>query len=193
MKKRAEKDNEWPTICKPSSADVLFSDQSAEGAQQDLVSIYGLLTGFCAQYPDTSFDIDHNGIHGVVFGMRQDFPYPGGLLGASPFKKAANFVCHWIAAAPLTASPAPTENLNAAFALIVACRSLRGAELFGDDEAPPRKLTKAVELSDHSFWDIADALSSATPVEAFKLVTVLLEQMAYKTNQECQYPTRPIG
>ena len=172
---------------------MLFSDQSAEGAQQDLVAIYALLTGFCAQYPETSFDIDHNRIHRVVFGMRQDFPYPGGLPGASPFKKAANFVCHWIAAAPVTGTPEPTDNLNAAFALIVACRSLRGAELFGNGTEPARTLERPIELSDHSFWDVVDALTGATPITAYKLVTVLFEQMAYKSNQRCQYQTHPIG
>ena len=32
-------------------------------------------------------------------------------------------------------------------------------------------------------------VSTATPSTSFKLVSVLLEQMAYKTNPHCQYPT----
>lgn len=46
-----------------------------------------------------------------------------------------------------------------------------------------------IALSRHSYVDITDAFTGATPVTAFKLVTVLFEQMAYKTNPGCQYET----
>ena len=174
---------------------MLFGDESDKGAHQDRQTIYGLLTGFCAQFPEYHFQLDDNAINGVVFSMRIGFPHKGGFNDASPFKKAANFVCHWVAAAPIkTQDSAPCQHINAVFALLVAGRSLNRATLSTDGNSPQStKLENSIELSKHSFWDIAEALSTATPQQSFKLVSVLLEQLAYKTNAQCQYQTFAIG
>ncbi len=177
---------------------MLFSDpsaDSAEAAQQDILTLYGLLTGFCAQFPDHEFQLDDNKINGVVFSMRMPFPHKGGFSDASPFKKAANFVCHWVAAAPITTiSTSPCQHINAVFALLVAARSLNKATLSNGKSAKESvRLDNPIELSRHSFWGIAEALSTTTPVVGFKLVSVLIEQMAYKTNPKCQYQAIPIG
>ncbi len=162
---------------------MLFADTSPLGVQRDLQTIYALVTGFCARFPDASADLNTNRAMGVMFGMRQDFPHRDGIDKASPFKKAANFVCNWIAAKPITLSPSPFEHVNEVFALMVAIESLHGATLGGD-----RTLSNRIELSRHSLLDIIEALANVTPVTHFKLVSVLLEQMAYKTNSDCQYP-----
>ena len=165
---------------------MLFTDSSGQGVNQDVLTIEGLVTGFCSRYPDSNAQLNTASVTGLMHGMRQDFPYADGLQGASPFKKAANFICYWVAERPLTLDPPPTDNINAHFALMVAIRSLHGASL-GDGESK-RVLENPIELSKHSFVDIADALSNATPQNSFKLVSVLLEQMTYKTNPDCQYP-----
>ncbi len=125
---------------------------------------------------------------GVVLGMRQDFPHVDGLDNASPFKKAANFLCNWIAAKPIHMDPKSITHPNTYFALSVAIRSLQGAVLDGYAPEEERVLCRKIELSKHSLVDIVEALSTAIPSSHFKVVTVLLEQMAYKTNPDCQYP-----
>ena len=82
--------------------------------------------------------------------------------------------------------PPPMGNVNEHFALMLAIKSLHGATL--GDGASQKVLTNPIELSQHSLVDIIDALSHATPQNHFKLVSVLLEQIAYKTNPTCQYP-----
>lgn len=166
---------------------MLFEDASASGAELDLRIIYALVTGFCDGYPNCSHDLDTGKVMGVVHGMRQDFAYKDGLDNASPFKKAANFVCNWIAAKPLTLAPAPLEHLNETFALMVAITSLYGATL-GEPGSSAKFLSNPIQLSRHSLVDIIEAFTNITPVAHFKLVSVLLEQMAYKTNPDCQYP-----
>lgn len=48
-------------------------------------------------------------------------------------------------------------------------------------------IKKRIQLSEHSYIDIIQALCDLTPAAHFKLVTVLLEQLTYKSNPECQY------
>ena len=116
-------------------------------------------------------------------GMRQDFPHADGIKQASPFKKAANFVCYWVAAKPITVVPPPLENINEIFALMVAVESLHGATL-----GEKKVLENRIQLSKHSLVDIVESLVAITPQSHFKLVSVMLEQMAYKSNPTCQYP-----
>ena len=71
---------------------------------------------------------------------------------------------------------------------MVAIRSLRGATLDGHANGSQRILSNGIQLSRHSLVDITESLVNVTPLTHFKLVSVLLEQMAYKTNPECQYP-----
>ncbi|MDE0508335.1 MAG: hypothetical protein OXI17_06825 [Gammaproteobacteria bacterium] len=174
---------------------MLFSGVSAEAAEKDRITLYGLLTGFCAHFPDHEFRFDDNLINGVVFSMRTGFPHKDGFDDASPFKKAAQFVCQWIAAAPIsTTSTSPCQHINAVFALLVAAQSLHHAKLSNSGDAPKNtQLSEPIALSRHSFWDIVDALSTTNPAVGFKLVSVLLEQLAYKTNPECQYEVIPIN
>ena len=139
--------------------------------------------------------VDLHRIRACVLGMRQDFP--GGLDKASPFKRAANFVCYFVAVRPIS-TPLPDDfgpyltdignHANAYIAFLLAVESLHEAELKWCDGSI-HKLCKRIEFSRHSLIDIVDALATATPSTSFKLVSVLLEQMAYKTNPDCQYRT----
>lgn len=80
------------------------------------------------------------------------------------------------------------NHANAYIALLLAVESLHEARLEWCDGSI-HVLENRIEFSRHSLIDIVDALSTATPSTSFKLVSVLLEQMAYKTNPRCQYPT----
>ncbi len=160
---------------------------SDAGTKADLRTIYELLNGFTAHWSDCSKEVDSNKVMGVVLGMRQDFPHVDGLHNASPFKKAANFLCYWVAAKPIHMDPKPMAHPNTYFALSVAIRSLQGAVLDGYKPGDERILNRKIELSKHSLVDVVEALSTVAPASHFKVVTVLLEQMAYKTNPDCQY------
>jgi hypothetical protein len=48
-------------------------------------------------------------------------------------------------------------------------------------------LTNRIRVSAHSYVDIIDALANATPITHYNMVTVLLEQLAYRANPEASY------
>jgi hypothetical protein len=62
---------------------------------------------------------------------------------------------------------------------------LHGAKIHRTDREVT--LDNRIVISDHSFIDIVEAISSVTPLDGKKLVAVLLEQMCYRTNPECEY------
>ena len=118
---------------------------------------------------------------------------------ASPFKKAATFVCYFTAVNPVETLLPPEilgvlpqgqtakARTTAVMALEIATESLHFATVqWENGETHP--LRNAIQLSRHSFVDISDALTNATPVSSFKLVSVLFEQVSYKTNPSAQYP-----
>ena len=177
---------------------MLFSDLSEAGVDQDIATVLTFITGYCAQFRVPDHQIDVQKVREIVHGMRHDFPHDGGVEPASPFKKAANFVCYFVAARPV-ATPLPGDvadpdllridnYINALLALTIAIESLDGATVTWQCDGSEHVLRHRIRLSRHSLVDIVDALSTATPVSAFKLVSVLLEQMVYKTNPDCQYP-----
>ncbi len=167
---------------------MLFRDASEDGAKDDYRIVVAYLAGFDAQYPEVRTNLDLDGIMGVMRGMRQDFPHTGGILAASPFKLAANFACNWVARKPVLMDPEPFPHVNGTLALEIARDSLHGATIERSD-GTVKVLSNRIELSRHSLMDIAEALNSTSPVVGFKLVSVLFEQMAYKNNPDCQYPT----
>ncbi len=161
----------------------------------DVNTILTFVAGIYTQFGMPA-GVDLAGVQVCVRGMRQDFP--GGLDKASPFKRAANFVCNFVARRPVS-TPLPEDQFgphltaidnhaNAFIALQLAVESLHEARLEWCDGSI-HVLENRIEFSRHSLIDIVDALSTATPSTSFKLVSVLLEQMAYKTNPHCQYPT----
>lgn len=177
---------------------MLFSDEGPLGDGTNLLA-------FIAQhYQDMGVegpvDIDVGKLVAAIRQMHDEFPYPGGPDNASPFKKIAQFVCYFVALKPI-GTPLPNWALgelgshnavarsNAVMALAIAIKSLEGATLqWHNGESRTVTLENRISLSRHSFFDIADALTSISPSTSFKLVSVLFEQMAYKTNPLCQYP-----
>ena len=166
---------------------MLFRDASDGGAKFDYGIVVAYLAGIDAQYPDSRVSLDLDGIMAVMRGMRLDFPHAGGVLAASPFKLAANFACNWVAKKPVLMDPEPFSHVNGVLALEIDRDSLHGATIARSDDAI-KVLDNRIELSKHSFMDIAEALNGTSPDTGFKLVSVLFEQMAYKNNPDCQYP-----
>ena len=175
---------------------MLFSED--RGALRDTTIVLAFIAEYFASFGITRVEIDADALYVAVREMHRQFPYPGGEDGASPFKKAANFICYFVASNPV-ATPLPPDVLrhapadriegrtNAVIALLIAIESLHLATLTWEDGST-HTLTERIELSRHSFVDIVDALTAVSPVASFKLVSVLLEQMAYKSNSTCQYP-----
>lgn len=128
--------------------------------------------------------------------MWNDFPHADGLEAASPFKKAANFLCYLCAERCISGQfeqsavgPEIAKIANHASpicGLEIAIEALHGATL--DTREGPKILENRIWLSDHSYADIIGMLAQpVTPRDHFWVIAVLLEQMAYKENPECQY------
>jgi hypothetical protein len=179
---------------------MMFSDYSAAGIHQDLLSLYAYIDGF-AESLGTKASIDSRKCPGIMQAMREQFPCKDGLPGASAFKKVANFVAYFVAERPIVTpfnstlvgpDLARIENhQNAMVALNFAIDALHGAVI--DRVDGPCTLNNKIQLSIHSYVDIVDAISGATPSTSFKLLTVLFEQLAYKSNPDCQYDDFVVG
>lgn len=176
---------------------MLFADLSEEGVYADVANILTFITSYFAQFGVESPSVDAQAIDSVVRGMRRDFPHSAGVEQASPFKKAANFACWFVVQKPVR-TQLPSDYLggelsdikytNAVLALSIAMEALHGATLKWSCDGSEHVLENEITLSKHSFVDIVEALAEGSPLTHFKLVSVLLEQMAYKTNLDCQYP-----
>lgn len=141
-------------------------------------------------------DLDTAKIQGIVGSCRKDFPHTGGIEHSSAFKQVANFLCFFVAEAPIL-EPFPVEIIgtrlakidnhqNAIVAFALAEAALRDSKIKRKDGEFIVK--NPIQYSAHSYGDIIEALAKVTPYGHFKLVTVLLEQLVYKTNPDCQYP-----
>jgi hypothetical protein len=163
----------------------------------DTINMVAFINEFTRESGLEDVDISVPKIQGILAGMRMDFPHFEGQDKASPFKKAANFICYFNAERPL-ANPFPaslagdflhqvSNHQNAIISFLYACEALHGASLHKHDCNEPCVIANPIKVSRHSFEDIIDALAVASPQSHFKIVSVLLEQLVYKTNPECQY------
>ncbi|MDA8172136.1 MAG: hypothetical protein M0Z48_09970 [Nitrospiraceae bacterium] len=155
----------------------------------DLLNVLAFINDFSKTIGVKNLDIDTNRIRAIISGAVHDGDYS--VSTASPFKKLAAFVAYFVAERPMLA-PLPLEKFrnienhqNAIFALEIAIDSLYGAKIHRRDGE--FTLRNKIELSEHSYIDIVEAISSVTPMSGKKLVAVLLEQMCYRRNPECEY------
>ena len=174
--------------------------------QDELANILGFVSRFYTTLGVRRVSVDVDALEAALEAMREHLGgQPGGVEGASPFRKAAAFLCHFIEAKPIgtplplasTFGAALAERLgvaadpNTVLALRIAMESLHGAILERED-GKTFQLERRLDLSTHSYIDVVDALTDATR-DHFKYVAVLLEQLAYKTNPRCQYPTYQVS
>ncbi|NOX08556.1 MAG: hypothetical protein GXP22_03550 [Gammaproteobacteria bacterium] len=181
-----------------------------ETPDHDVTNILAFIDGFAADFGIDVMLIDVPKIRTIAQGIRRDFPHKDGIDEASVFKKLANFVTYFVSDKPIleafkyTNGVLPddllevTNHENATIALLIAFAALHGAEIHrklenGEDgELNVIKILNPIELSGHSFIDLVDAIAVASPSTHFKILTVLLEQLTYKSNPNCQYPTAPF-
>lgn len=163
--------------------------------QSDLVTLLTYINDFTKGIGEQNVEVDPDKCLSMLRGLKQDFPHKDGFDAANVFKKTAHFMCYFIAEQPIS-SPFSAENIgelatisnhqNAIVALQIAIESLQGASVGANTERECT-LGNKIALSKHSYGDIICAIRSVTPNLHFQLVTVLLEQMAYKVNPNCQY------
>ncbi len=171
------------------------TDQPGGNIGLDLLNLLKYINGVTRGLGIDGVLVDSITVRSIIAGMRQDFPYENGFAGASPFKMVANFMAYFIAEKPIV-EPFPEEALgeiyeiqnhqNAIIALCVGIECLHGA-IIHQDEGDNKILENRIVLSRHSLCDIVEAISNITPRDHFKILSVLLEQLAYKENPECQY------
>jgi len=142
-----------------------------------------------------TLDVDLTKLGSVLRGIRLDFPHRDGLEKASVFKKVANFIANFVAERPIV-SPFPIGSLapeileipnhqNAVVAFELGIEALHLATVNRSDRDVI--LDKRICVSPHSLADIIEALCEVTPNLHFKLVSVLLEQLAYRANPQASY------
>ena len=168
-----------------------------ESVTDDLKAILAFLEGIGFNERDVTMAIDISKLRSILNGIRQDFPHKDGVDQASIFKKAATFMVYFIAEKPIQSEitgiknipagiAASPNHINTLIAIFIAFESIYGA-LIHCTTGADKKINNRIAISQHSFIDIVDALSTATPPTHFKMASVLLEQLAYKSNPECQY------
>ncbi len=175
-------------------------------AADDAANVLGFISRYYATLGVRRVEIDDAALDSALRDSRDYLDQqPGGIEGASPFKKAAGFLCHFVEGQPiktplpkasdlavgLATANAAEPNPNAVVALRIAMESLHRAKLRRSD-GTECEVSRRLDLSKHSYADIVDALKNATPQD-FKYVAVLLEQLTYKTNPRCQYPSYQVA
>lgn len=169
-----------------------------ENVYFDLRNLLSFIDSFCHDIGFETFQIDENKLVSVLHLIREDFPHKDGLENANPFKKIAYFVVNFITERPMKTSfkdefiingtqiNTINNHQNAIIAYAIAVESLVNAEIFRST-GEIVKLENRIMVSKHSYVDIIDAISESTPVDHFKSIAVLFEQLAYRANPTASY------
>ena len=168
-----------------------------ENLDEDLTAILVFLEGVGYNEGKNPVAVNVSKLTSILSGIRQDFPHDDGMDKASIFKKAVTFLVYFVAEKPLEDEKIgklniPKEiqkipnSLNTLLAFLIAINLINNSQIEHPD-GTSKELTNKIKISKHSLIDIIDALSNATPATHFKMCAVLLEQLAYKSNCECQY------
>ncbi len=158
----------------------------------DLLNTLTFINDLSKEMGIKDLSIDAQKIQAIIAGAVSDGDYTAAT--ASPFRKLASFVSYFISMKPIS-TPSLIQRFhkidnhqNAIFALEIAIASLHGARIHrAPEKGGDFVLANRIELSDHSYFDIIDAIAWVTPQSGKKLVAVLLEQMCYRKNPACEY------
>lgn len=164
--------------------------------QNEYANVLAAIDGFAEGIGQSHLNVDLSVIENILREMRNEFPAQGGSEMASPFKKAANFLCFFVSEAPVK-NPFPESivgseiaqirnHQNAMVGLHIAFDALHEATIFRADGEVTLK--NRISLSKHSYIDMIQACANLSPASHFHLVSVFLEQMCYRVNPEASYP-----
>jgi hypothetical protein len=164
----------------------------------DFLSITQALNDLSKGIGITDLEADTSAIYRTCISMREEFPCKHGIENASVFKKSAVFVLEFLNQSPLEKDSFAESNLspelkskdpNTIMALYIAFLNITGARIFRSD-GQVITVTEPIFLSRHSFLDILDMLHERT--FHFMTLSLILEQITYKTNSHVQYPHKGI-
>lgn len=174
-----------------AKASIIYNENIAT----DNIQLLSYINDFTKGLGEKLIEIDPDIIYyKVLQAMRQDFPYVNGLENANVFKKAAYFMCWFIGEQPIIGAfsdknvgslASLSNHQNAIVAFQVAIASLHDATVRHDKTDVV--LNNRIRLSSHSYIDIINAIREASVHSHYKMITVLLEQLAYKENPGCQF------
>ncbi len=177
---------------------ILYAGANADtGTIFSYIDVWaGKLDVWAGKLKVSPLQINPNAIYGIAQLINDGvkFPHNDGLNSASPFKKAACFAVNFIAAKPILEpfqkrhADKLTEiknHQNAIVAYNMAVDALYNASIKKTNGT--EYLKNKINISRHSYVDIIEALASVTPQDHFQLVSVLLEQLAYRANPEASY------
>lgn len=177
---------------------LLYNEQ----LQKDALNIFEYINVFTESVGLPPIDIDVNKVGTICRRIRDDFPCGYGLENASIFKKAAVFIACFIESSPLdkdllinTELPAEikSKNFNAVIALGLAFKFMSLAKVTRSD-GEIFYINKGIKLSWHSYCDILDMLSHGISLSThFMVLSLLFEQMVYKTHKEIQYKVQEFA
>lgn len=177
---------------------MLYNEQ----LQKDALNIFEYINVFTESVGLEPVDVDVNKVGTICRRIRDDFPCTYGLQNASIFKKAAVFVACFIESSPLdkdllskTTLPEDIKckNSNAVIALGLAFQFMSLAKVTRSD-GKIFYIKNGIKLSWHSYRDILDMLSQGVNLHThFMALSLLFEQMIYKTHHEMQYQVLEFG
>ena len=169
---------------------------------EDIVNVLTHISLFCKQIGSVDTQVSSEAVYQTCLKMRSHFPTredsteENSIEKASIFKRAAVFVACFMELMPIQPnaflnSKLPSEvkkyNSNSIIALDIALFYMVDAIIERSD-GEKFTLSKGFIISTHSYYDILDMLSNEVCLQHhFKSISLLFEQIAYKTHPEAQY------
>lgn len=164
---------------------MIFSNNQ----HKDYCEIMALIDSF-AENNDAEISVNQDLLFNIIKRIHVDFPCVNGAENASVFKKSSAFLCEFVGQQIVESFECKMSNElksvpnngSAIIGFYVVTTMLKGAT------AKDGQIIKnSIELSPHSYVDIIESITNITPFHGFRLVSVLLEQLVYKTNPDLQY------
>jgi len=165
---------------------MIFSDDKTT----DYFAIMALIDAFVIAN-NATISVDDGKLYGLVMRIHADFPCIDGAENANVFKKSAAFLCEFVGEQIITSFQCKMSdelkkipnNASSIIGFHIVTTMLYEATV----QNGSKTITNPIELSPHSYADIINALTGITSQNSFQLVTVLLEQITYKSNPDLQY------
>lgn len=185
-----------------------------ENHKEDLINTFVAISAFTESFSKTGvivdkIDVDSFLLENTITNMREDFPSNDGtgFEQASAFKKLSNFICCFMFCKPLQGisfeesdyRDNPYKNyikqhLNASFAAYYMVHILKDVEIV-EDNGNKLIANNSIAITQHSFIGLVESLSVSkiTPESHWAILSLLIEQLVYKSNPQCQYEDFAYG
>jgi hypothetical protein len=160
--------------------------------EDDVQNIVHFLKALYKELYFGEIQIDEGKIRQVVYAINLPTSYSNGAIPASIFRKISSLVCNFVEISPISNSPvlnnywgnfAKIPNFVNAHAAFKLAEFSLGKATIARADGTFVSIDENLDYSSHSYVDIVEALSTVKAAEHFKLMTVFLEQLVYKTNK----------